>query len=703
MAIAIQKGKSKLRPRARIIRTIGEELISNDIVAILELVKNSYDADARKVTINVEGDVFKKKDSKQRFPFVIPKGQGSITISDNGTGMTLDTIKNGWMEPATIIKKVKTKSGKGRRFLGEKGVGRFASARLSQSLEMITRVKDDNEVVAIFNWQDFSNDKTYLDEIDCTWEVRKPRVIKKQGTVLVLKNLNLDWDYEKLNNLRTALSRLINPVAPVRDFEIELVVPKEFSRISGTITSPASLGKPDYRIAGKIDNKGHAVMTYSSRKKNVTEEIRQKISLKPSREPLCGPFEFEFRVWDREQESMESLASEIGSTVKDIRRDLNEASGISVYRDGFRVLPYGEPKNDWLRLDMRRVQNPTLRLSNNQIVGYVAISLDNNPGMRDQSDREGIVESQSFNDFQEIIISILAELEIKRYHERPRKEEEKKEGIFSAISISPVIEMVEKKLPYDIEAKEILLETDKKIKEGVKKVQDVLARYRRLSTLGQLIDVVLHDGNGVLLKIDNEVQLLEKEFKKKTIDGPAIEKHLELIKKERKTLSELFGRLEPFSGRKRGRPKDIVLEKAINDVFALYSGEIQKLKASITLPQGETVVRIDEAEFEIIIVNLLQNSLYWLETVQGKPRRIIVTLSRNEEELILIFSDNGPGIKEEDVREIFAPYFSRKPDGIGLGLTIVGELVTEYGGTLELIDGGPLEGATFRITFTRRV
>jgi signal transduction histidine kinase len=703
MAIAIQKGKSKLRPRARIIRTIGEELISNDIVAILELVKNSYDADARKVTIIFEGNVFKKKDSKEIFPFVMPKEQGSITISDNGTGMTLDTIKQGWMEPATIIKKVKTKSGEGRRFLGEKGVGRFASARLSQSLEMITRVKDDNEIFAVFSWQDFSDDKKYLDEIDCTWEVRKPMLIKKQGTVLVLKNLNLDWDYEKLNNLRTALSRLINPVAPVKGFEIEFVVPKEFGAISGTITSPASLGKPDYKIAGKIDNKGHAVMTYISRKKNVTEEIRQKISLRPSREPLCGSFEFEFRVWDREQESLKDLSAEIGSTIRDIRRDLNEASGISIYRDGFRVLPYGEPKNDWLRLDMRRVQNPTLRLSNNQIVGYVAISFDNNPGMSDQSNREGIVESQSFNDFQGIVISILSELEIKRYHERPRREEERKEGIFSAISINPVIEMVAKKLPYDTEAKEIVLETDKKIKEGVKKVQDVLARYRRLSTLGQLIDIVLHDGNGILLKIDNEAQLLEKEFRKKTIDGTAIEKHLELIKKERKTLAELFGRLEPFSGRKRGKPKDIVLEKAIIDVFKLYSGEIDKLKATANLPQGETVVRIDEAEFEMIIVNLLQNSLYWLETIQDKPRKIIITLSRNEEELVLIFSDNGPGVKEEDVTDIFTPYFSRKPAGIGLGLTIVGELVTEYGGTLELIDGGPLEGATFRITFNRRV
>lgn len=700
----IQKGTSKLRPRARIIKTIGEELISNDIVAIIELVKNSYDADAKKVEIIFDGDVYEKKDSKERYPFVMPKGQGSITIKDYGTGMTLDTIKEGWMEPATIIKKVKTKSGKGRRYLGEKGVGRFASARLSQSLEMTTRVENGNEIFAIFNWEEFRDDTKYLDEVDCLWEERKPQLIEEHGTILTLKNLNLDWDYEKLNSLRTALSRLINPVAPVMNFEIELIVPNKFGPISGLVTPPASLDKPDYKITGKVDNKGYAIMAYNSRKKDiVNQEIKQKLILKPTREPICGPFSFEFRVWDREQESLEGLATTIDSTVKDIRRDLNEAAGISIYRDSFRVLPYGEPKNDWLRLDIRRVQNPTMRLSNNQIVGYVSINLDSNSELRDQSDREGIIESQAFDDFQEIVKSIIAELETKRYHERPRREEEQKEGIFAEINMKPVIDMVAVKLPNDTEARNIVLETDKKIQEGVKKVQEVLARYRRLSTLGQLIDVVLHDGNGLILKIDNEVQLLEKEFKKKTIDESKVLKHIDLIKKERMTLSELFKRLEPFSGRKRGRPREIVLEKAISDVFILYSGEIDKLKVSIKLPDGETVVKIDEADFEMVIVNLLQNSLYWLETIQGKERKIVVELTKDEQELNIIFSDNGPGVKEEDIPHIFDPYFTSKPDGIGLGLTHAGEIVTEYGGVLELIDGGPLDGATFRVTFRKRI
>jgi len=321
--MAIKKGKSKLRPRARIIRTIGEELISSDIVAIIELVKNSYDADAKKVSITFHGELYKKDGSKDPNPYLFPKGKGEIVIEDDGSGMSLDTIKKGWMEPATIIKKVKSKSGKGRRFLGEKGVGRFASARLSQQLEMVTRSKDDNEVYTVFNWSEFSDDKKYLDEIDCFWEERKASVIKKHGTVLTLRNVNLDWDYEKLCRLHTALSRLMSPVAPTKDFSIELKLPKEFSSLSGAITPPASLGKPGYHIKGSVDNRGFAAFDYYSRNKDVTEKIRNKVILKPSREPVCGPFTFEFRVWDREKESLEALANAVKSTVRDVRRDLD--------------------------------------------------------------------------------------------------------------------------------------------------------------------------------------------------------------------------------------------------------------------------------------------------------------------------------------------------------------------------------------------
>lgn len=94
--------------------------------------------------------------------------------------------------------------------------------------------------------------------------------------------------------------------------------------------------------------------------------------------------------------------------------------------------------------------------------------------------------------------------------------------------------------------------------------------------------------------------------------------------------------------------------------------------------------------------------MYWLETISGN-RQVIIQVERSAYELSVIFSDNGPGIKEEQQFLIFDPYFSTKPDGIGLGLTIVGELMTEYDGELTLVNNGPLDGATFKLTFRRRI
>src|ERR1700722_14746865 len=114
---------SPLRPRARLLRTLGEELISNEVVAVIESVKNSYDADATRVLIRFVGPLEPEK--------------GYIEVIDNGHGMDLKTVQSVWMEPATASKRDRPRSEKfKRRHLGEKGIGRFASSRLAHELEV---------------------------------------------------------------------------------------------------------------------------------------------------------------------------------------------------------------------------------------------------------------------------------------------------------------------------------------------------------------------------------------------------------------------------------------------------------------------------------------------------------------------------------------------------------------------------------------
>ena len=152
MPTEIQKGNSILRPRARLIKTIGEDLISSDVVAVMELVKNSYDADASIIVIKFQGTVETVQIDRKTKKKILRSSGASISISDDGIGMSLETIKTAWMEPATISKKQEKKSpGKSRRYTGEKGIGRFASAKLSSKLQIITRETGDNEVVVNFD------------------------------------------------------------------------------------------------------------------------------------------------------------------------------------------------------------------------------------------------------------------------------------------------------------------------------------------------------------------------------------------------------------------------------------------------------------------------------------------------------------------------------------------------------------------------
>ncbi len=212
--------------------------------------------------------------------------------------MSLDTVKSAWMEPATINKKnAKRSADSKRRYTGEKGIGRFASAKLAGFLKMITRPKEDNEIIVDFNWTDFSDDSKYLDQIECSLEVREPVEIKTSGTVLKLLELNSDWDEEKLRELRIALSRLVNPVSPILDFLIDIQLPKELDDLSGLISAPASLDKPDYYIKGKVDDKGQPNIKIYSKNIGLEESLVVKptdFTLRgPTRAPTVGAFSFE--------------------------------------------------------------------------------------------------------------------------------------------------------------------------------------------------------------------------------------------------------------------------------------------------------------------------------------------------------------------------------------------------------------------------
>lgn len=688
----LNKGKQRLRPRARLIRAIGQDLISSPVIAAVELIKNAYDADATAVTI--------------KFIPPLVRGTGSIVVSDDGHGMPLTILRTAWWEPATARKKQVRTSPGGRPLTGEKGLGRFAVARLARELHVESTVLSPKRrlVVAHFDWSLFDNDEKFLDEIQASWaEYVAPRGAE-QGTVLTLDQLRDDWDEAAFEELHGELARVV-AAAGLRDaFKIVLKLPMPYRRFAGRVVPPPALARPHYALNGSVDAAGNATGTLVSN--DVTRALGLRLLPGDEHEFPCGPFTFEFKVWDRDQ--LDDIAHEVGSTIRDVRRDLNAASGVSVYRDAFRVMPYGGLGDDWLRLDNRRIQNPTLRISNNQIVGSIHITAANNPELRDQTNREGLVDGDALSSFRAALKALIAQVETIRYECRRERKKAPLErtGLFASVSLDSVRTAFRDKYPGDLEFQHYLDERAATIGAVVERVQQVVARYRRLATLGQLIDVVLHDGRTPIAGIGNACVLAERDLDKAT-DVETLKSRMRdrivVIKQQARFLSDLFQRVSPFGGRKRGRPSPRPIEVHIQDAFANYSKRAHDLGVRVLLPTTSTVVTADPAEMQQVFLNLFDNSLYWLESVPRDRRAIRVGCARVGATVEVEVSDSGPGIPQDNRQLIFDPYFSTKPDGIGLGLTIVGETIAEYDGTLVLLEEGLLPGASFRITLRDRV
>lgn len=710
------------RPRARLIRTLGAELISSEMVALAELVKNSYDADATVVLVRFTGPLL--------------RGQGSIQVWDDGFGMDAATLQESWLDIATDFKRRRTRSPSGaRRVLGEKGIGRLAGARLADEMLVTTRKADSDEVQLLIEWTEFDRPGAYLDEIDVAWEIGQARVFSEHGTavqvfneaglkrwqsghgtLIELTGLSRKWDGENFQELRTVLSRLVRPrsqiasTESVEDFVIILDLPPEYESESGEVASPEEITSSHYRLIGSVDRFGGAHLQYSQLESSIKENFTERLWKTSRRNPETGPFDFDIQVFDRDRESLTQVAGE--RTYADFRQILNRVSGVSVYRDGFRVLPFGEAGDDWLSLDRRRVQNPSMRVSNNQVIGHVFISADENTALRDQSNREGLLHATAYGDLISMMQAALAIVEARRYAVRRRLQSPRQTrgGLFKRFELSEIRSALAAKYPQDKRLRDLVNEKDEEIQEGVEEVQRVLAQYSSLATLGSLVDRVVHDGRTAVTRLKNIVRFGQRDLAKQAT--PADEKVLQADSYLAETdvqadlLATLFRQISPFGGRRRGRPKVEPLRKMVEDARSMLSSEIAEVGADVEIIGNEIDVSADPSEILNVVVNLLRNSLYWLSTLpEAMPRKVIVSLKRNDDRSVdIVVSDSGPGVDHAFRNEIFDAYFSLKPDGVGLGLTIAGNIVTEfYDGTLRLIDDGPLSGATFTATLRRRV
>ncbi|HBO9053352.1 TPA: ATP-binding protein [Pseudomonas aeruginosa] len=677
--------KQPFRPRARILQLLGDELIGSHKLAVFELVKNSYDAGANEVSV-----VLDLSDSDN------PR----IIVKDDGDGMSLQTIQDVWLVPGNDHRKAQRESlirrGKYHRLpLGEKGLGRFAVHKLGNLIRLTTRAAGLPEYVVEINWEDII-DQPFLDEAPITIKQRSPEVFvgDSTGTLIEISDLrNKGWKRGEVRSLYKQITSICSPFEGPESFVATVDVPGHEEWLRGLLDTDAILSRAPWKFNFDISVSGEITWNYEFRSiPGINLEGRKvgktnaglllpkngsKQRILADKEYLLGvgPIKGEFYVYDREREVLKLM-----SDVQMLTDYLDENGGVRIYRDGIRVYNYGEPGVDWLGLDLRRVNRPTRKISNNLIIGVIHLSLKDSRALLEKTNREGFVENDAMLRLESLVLSSLAVFETERDID--------KERVRKAISKSsdPVAANIERPIEELRGAmrKHGVLETFEpyinKLEEDYHSMQETLLAA---GMSGLNLAVVFHE-------VERGVRTLHRAIE----DGADIQG----AARQAKDLTKL---LDGFSGLlRRDDQKAHDARKLILRARDLNLSRMRFHKVQLECPFLET----EEKGFSSIfpfglvlnaLVNLIDNALYWLQVrwpdSESSSRKIYIGIS-NDFELgpAIVIADNGPGF-QDDAENMVRPFFTRKAAGMGLGLYYANLAMGLSGGLLAFPDKEEVE------------
>lgn len=692
------------RMHPRVFASLGADLVTNDVVAVIELVKNSYDAFAQNVWIRFRDD---------------PPQAMFLEIEDDGKGMTREIIENVWCLVATPYKElnpVVRSGGKERRVAGEKGLGRLSVARLGERLHMLTKAPGKPCWEVEVNWSDISAG----DELSKSYAVCRRYSGESpflSGTRLRISGLTVEWDENRISDLQENLARLISPFSALGDFNIFLSgFDSAQTEEEVQIESPEFLSQPKYSIQGSSDGNGNVKGTYRfdparkgfAREKRLTlnwgqiyDTIQDRTRFRYSSEAAnCGPLTFEIRSWDIDTDAVQEIAERFDFQKSRVRKAIRAHKGISVYRDGVLVLPKSDNARDWLGLDLRRVSKVGTRLSTSQLVGYVSISGKDNPQIKDTSDRERLVSCIEVAEFEEILKAVVALLENERDEDRIKPDREKPmDDLFENLSaenlVTEVIALSEESAEVS-EALPLLRTFSNSLDSARKEIQERFVYYSRLATVGTIAHMLVHEIRNRTTAFGSVLDFIKARF------GPFDDKDIkgEFCRADNavNALERLADTFSPLASRNfRRRKQNTILEDRIRDCLILNEGEIKAKHIQCQVPESKTAVAVDPGELDAIILNLVTNAIYWMGEAPKEDRKLEFRFTRiNHGTRVRVWiHDTGPGIDKEDIEKVFWPGMTRKPGGIGMGLTVASELVSAYEGRMSTEYNGTRGGASF--------
>lgn len=733
---------------ARTVLQLGAELISSDGVAFYELIKNAIDAGSPQVDVriikilpfNIEG-ILGHQPRDQKLVKVLELADASapgagalleklasatsdkdfdryledanyIEFSDSGTGMSIDELTDVYLTIGTTNRLQQRIGARGseddrRPILGEKGLGRLSAMRLGWKLEVRTSTSSDTHWNCLsIDWRDFDR----ADDIGIESITLTPRVgeIKERpsssGTHLKISALLGDWSRSAIEHIAAEeLSKLADPFEPtqypviVRYNRDVIPVPSLdrllFEVAHATVTAefrvdpePSLTGSVDYRLRGEsLDIELGAEEVLAAANLNSLETLKR-----------LGPFSVELYWFNRQL--LSAIPGLLGRQ-EVIRLQQRWAGGLMLYRDGFRVFPYGSPDDDWLDLDRKALASTGYKVNRRQIIGRVSISSDQNPALVDQTNREGLRQSPEKQALV-LLLKHLLEGQFRAFLNAVDKKSalelstiERKVGHERA-EINRTLGQIKKKYP---QVQPLLANIALSVRRLTGVMRDVreltssLEEQRRqlvhLAGVGLMVEIVAHELGRATQHALRAIPRLSK-------GGAQGGASVLVLEQQLKTLEKRLRILDPLASTARQVKEQFDLIGWTKEILDTHADQFARhqivLSLSVVPRPGERwPVKAVRGMVVQILENLVSNSVYWLSrrtAVEGAAFKPVITVVLDKANQQIRFSDNGPGIRKNNSQRIFEPFVTTRPagEGKGLGLYVARELAAYHGWDLTI-------------------
>jgi len=700
---------------AGLIKRLGQELVARQETALAELIKNAYDADA--TTVNVT------------FSDMSEPG-GTLVVDDDGNGMTREELVSGFMRISTAEKVHAPRSPRyGRQRAGRKGIGRFAAQRLGQKLVLITQTEKDNFALqAEFDWSNFAPDSEL---VSISSQISRIAKQKTQGTTLRIEGMVDAWSDAKIHRVYRYVLDLLQPLPLIKvgrrktpdqgidSYEADPgFEPKFVWQGSSGVQESADehsmlLQHAAATIKGWIDEKGQAWWRVVSPKHELDDKQRLEVTTNPSgRYPALAGVEIDARYFIMDEDYIPHLLR------APIQETLKNSGGIRLFRNGFRVMPYGQPDVDWLGLDASYAKRTILpQHKNTNFIGFVKLQDLEGTRFEETLSREGLIETDAFVQLTEFCRGVLLQaimrvasargVKVRTNDPTPAKTSK------SVRQIAEEMDAIAERDPAEDSERDDVVKISRneaavissKLKNLASAQEEEEAGYlkeigmlRVLASLGLVIGQFVHEIRHDLSALDNDLNSMLRMLNVSQ-EFHALATRMEDNLKSLQTFAAYFDRTIADNVRRELHPQD--LRKVLKRFREVVANRLGSTQLELDVRGANLVTRpMHSSEWMSILLNLFTNAEKAIRKEGVEHGKVLVRVHRKGAQLFIEFADNGCGILEANRERVFEAFFttsaapSKDADtddflhvqGTGLGLKIVRDTISSAGGSIKVVE-----------------